>query len=67
MNLPYQVIDPDGNTVLQAAESCRYSKEVELGLLKTRLHHPPERKEDHEEGIESITGPRCPDWRRWLP
>lgn len=34
MNLPYQVIDPDGNTVLQAAESCRYSKEVELGLLK---------------------------------
>lgn len=34
MNLPYQVIDPDGNTVLQAAENCRYSKEVELGLLK---------------------------------
>lgn len=34
MDLPYQVIDPNGNTVLQAAESCRYSKEVELGLLK---------------------------------
>lgn len=31
---PYQVIDPSGNTVLQAAESCRYSKEVELGLLQ---------------------------------
>jgi hypothetical protein len=34
MDLPYQVIDPNGNTVLQAAESCRYSKEVEFGLLK---------------------------------
>ena len=34
MNLPYQVSDPDGNTVLQATESCRCSKEVELGLLK---------------------------------
>lgn len=34
MDLPYQVIDPNGNTVLQADESCRYSKEVELGLLK---------------------------------
>lgn len=38
----YVVISPAGEVVLQAAESCRYSKEVELGLLKhgytIRLH-----------------------------
>ena len=34
MELTYQVIDPTGNTVLQAAENCRYPKEIELGLLK---------------------------------
>lgn len=34
MDLNYQVVDPNGKTVLQAEESCRYSKEVELGLLK---------------------------------
>ena len=34
MGITYQVVDPNGKTVLQAEESCRYSKEVELGLLK---------------------------------
>ena len=38
----YQVIDPLGNLVLQAVESCRYSKQIELQLLDAgysiRLH-----------------------------
>jgi hypothetical protein len=34
MDLTYQVVDPNGKTVLQAEESCRYPKEIELGLLK---------------------------------
>lgn len=42
MELPYQVIDPNGEVVLQAAEGCRYPKEIELGLLNhgytIRLH-----------------------------
>lgn len=34
MNLPYQVYDSTGELVLQAAESCRHSKKVELDLLE---------------------------------
>ena len=31
---PYQIWDPYGKLVLQAAADCRYSKETELGLLE---------------------------------
>lgn len=34
MNLSYQVISPAGATVLQAAESCRYTRAMELTLLE---------------------------------
>lgn len=39
---PYTVTSPSGETVLQAAESCRYPRLVELALLEAgyiaRLH-----------------------------
>lgn len=39
---PYTVTNPSGEIVLQAAESCRYSRRVELSLLEAgysiRLH-----------------------------
>ena len=41
-NLPYQVINPAGTVVLQAPESCRSSRRVELLQLEhgytIRLH-----------------------------
>lgn len=33
-NLPYQVINPAGTVVLQAPESCRSSRRVELAQLE---------------------------------
>lgn len=40
--LPYQVYNSSGQLVLQAAERCRYTSRVELGLLDAgytiRLH-----------------------------
>lgn len=42
MDLPYQVINPAGTVVLQAPESCRSSRRVELDQLEhaytIRLH-----------------------------
>lgn len=42
MDLPYQVINPAGTVVLQAPESCRASRRVELDQLESgytiRLH-----------------------------
>lgn len=42
MEHPYVVINPAGETVLQASESCRYPKQTELDLLDAgysiRLH-----------------------------
>lgn len=42
MDLPYQVINPAGTVVLQAPESCRSSRRVELLQLESgytiRLH-----------------------------
>lgn len=42
MDLPYQVINPAGAVVLQASESCRSSRRVELLQLESgytiRLH-----------------------------
>lgn len=42
MELPYQVINPAGTVVLQAPESCRSSRRVELLQLDSgytiRLH-----------------------------
>lgn len=42
MDLPYQVINPAGTVVLQAPESCRSSRRVELLQLDSgytiRLH-----------------------------
>ena len=42
MDLPYQVINPAGTVVLQAPESCRSSRRVELDQLDhgytIRLH-----------------------------
>lgn len=42
MEHPYEVINPAGQTVLVAAENCRYSKLQELMLLENgytiRLH-----------------------------
>lgn len=42
MELPYQVINPAGTVVLQAPESCRSSRRVELLQLESgytiRLH-----------------------------
>ena len=42
MDLPYQVINPAGIVVLQAPESCRSSRRVELDQLEhgytIRLH-----------------------------
>ena len=42
MELPYQVINPAGTVVLQAPESCRSSRRVELDQLESgytiRLH-----------------------------
>ena len=39
---PYTVINPSGDIVLQAEESCRYPRRVELALLEAgytiRLH-----------------------------
>lgn len=39
---PYPVTNPTGETVLQAVESCRYPRSVELALLEAgytvRLH-----------------------------
>lgn len=39
---PYTVTNPSGEIVLQAAESCRYTRLVELALLEAgyivRLH-----------------------------
>lgn len=41
-SLPYQVINPTGTVVLQAPESCRSSRRVELDQLEhgytIRLH-----------------------------
>lgn len=34
MDLPYQVINPAGTVVLQAPESCRSSRRVELDQLE---------------------------------
>ena len=34
MELPYQVYNSAGDLVLQAAESCRHPKKVELDLLE---------------------------------
>ena len=33
--LPYQVIGPDGSTLLQAPENLRYSPEIEQTMLET--------------------------------
>ena len=42
MELPYQVINPAGIVVLQAPESCRHPRRIELDLLEygytIRLH-----------------------------
>lgn len=42
MEHPYVVFDPKGKPVLEAAESCRYPKRIELDLLEAgytiRLH-----------------------------
>lgn len=42
MDLPYQVINPAGIVVLQAPESCRHPRRIELDLLEygytIRLH-----------------------------
>lgn len=39
---PYQISSPEGNVVLQAPESCRHPRKVELDLLEAgytiRLH-----------------------------
>ena len=32
--LPYQVINPAGTVVLQAPESCRHPRRIELDLLE---------------------------------
>lgn len=41
-DLPYQVFNPAGQAVMQAPESCRYPKRIELSLLEAgytiRLH-----------------------------
>ena len=34
MDLPYLVINPQGQPVMEAAESCRYPRSVELGILE---------------------------------
>ena len=34
MEYPYVVFDPKGRTVLEAAESCRYPKRIELDLME---------------------------------
>ena len=33
MEYPYVVISPEGNVVLQAKASCRYSRQMELAML----------------------------------
>ena len=34
MEYPYQVINPEGACVLQAAEGCRYPRSTELHLME---------------------------------
>lgn len=34
MEYPYQIFNPDGACVLQAAEGCRYPRSTELHLLE---------------------------------
>lgn len=42
MDYSYVVFDPEGNAVMEAPESCRYSRRVELSILEAgytiRLH-----------------------------
>lgn len=42
MEYPYQVFDPSGSCIMEAPESCRYSRRVELSILEAgysiRLH-----------------------------
>lgn len=33
VNLPYAVINPTGQVVMAAAESCRYPRHLELSIL----------------------------------
>ena len=39
---PYQVFGPDGDGKMEASESCRYSRKIELDMLEAgytiRLH-----------------------------
>lgn len=34
MELPYQVISPSGQLVMEAPESCRYPRRIELDMLE---------------------------------
>lgn len=47
---PYTVTNPSGETVLQAAESCRYSRQLEAAMLEAgytiRLNGKPLTKAD---------------------
>lgn len=42
LDLPYQVIGPTGKPMMEAPESCRYPKRIELDMLEAgytiRLH-----------------------------
>ena len=55
MDYPYQIINPSGQCVMQAPESCRYPKNVELDLLEAgytiRLHGKRITKSDIRKGI----------------
>lgn len=33
MELPYQVINPSGQPVMESPESCRYPRRIELDML----------------------------------
>ena len=55
MDYPYQIINPAGQCVMHAPESCRYSKAIELDLLEVgytiRLHGKRITKSDIRKGI----------------
>ena len=42
MEFPYQVLNPSGQPIMEASESCRYPRRVELDILEAgytiRLH-----------------------------
>lgn len=49
--LAYIVHNPAGELVLQAPESCRYSRQVEL-VLDGRIHHPAAWPENYKKGAD---------------